>query len=173
MARPPKQVPSGPSTRHEEKKRARRCSIPFTWRHLLCLNQLPVCVCAFLSGTDRNMPTHSVFSDRFYCCLISAHCVYQWGGGGMWGLFGKPMKRATWNTLGLHVVLTVCSKFLSFLDGACVACCLFLSTGSYHVRIQIHATCCCIPRCTAETFGSQKSTLWGCYLGAGLSPEEP
>ena len=64
------------------------------------------------------------------------------GVGGMWGIFGKPLKRAIWNTLSLHGVLTVCSRFLSFLDGACVACCLFLSTGSYHVRIQIHATCC-------------------------------
>ena len=29
-------------------------------------------------------------------------------GGGMWGIFGKPLKRAIWNTLGLHVVLTIC-----------------------------------------------------------------
>ena len=80
-------------------------------------------------------------------------------GGGMWGIFGKPLKRAIWNTLGLHVVLTTCLRFLSFLDSACVACCRFLSTDSHHVRIQIHARCCCIPRCTATTFGSQKSTL--------------
>ena len=24
----------------------------------------------------------------------------------MWGIFGKPLKTAIWNTLGLHAVLT-------------------------------------------------------------------
>ena len=52
----------------------------------------------------------------------------------MWGIFGKPSKRAIWNTLGLHVVLTVCLRFLSFVDVACVVCCLILSTGSHHVH---------------------------------------
>ena len=47
------------------------------------------------------------------------------------GIFGKPLKRAIWNTLGLHAVLTTCLRFLSFLDGACVACCLFL-IGNHH-----------------------------------------
>ena len=79
----------------------------------------------------------------------------------MWGIFEKPLKRAIWNTLGLHVVLTVCWRFLSCLDVACVVGCLILSTGSHHVRVQILATCCCIPRCNAEAFGSQKSTLRG------------
>ena len=79
----------------------------------------------------------------------------------MWGISGKPTKRAIWNTLGLHAVLTACLIFLSFLDVACVVCCLILSTGSHHFRVQILATCCCIPRCTAEAFGSQKSTLRG------------
>ena len=73
----------------------------------------------------------------------------------MWGIFGKPSKRAIWNTLGLHAVLTTCLRLLCILDGACVACCLFLSTGSYHVRIQIHATCCCFARCTTDTFGKE------------------
>ena len=49
----------------------------------------------------------------------------------MWGIFGKPLKRAIWNTLGLHSVLTTCLRFLSVSDGACVACCLFFSTGAY------------------------------------------
>ena len=62
------------------------------------------------------------------------------GGRGMWGTFGKPLKRAIWNTLGLHAVLTTCLRFLSVVDGACVACCLFFSTGSCHVFIQIHAS---------------------------------
>ena len=79
----------------------------------------------------------------------------------MWGIFGKPLKRAIWNTLGLHAVLMTCLRFSSLLDDACVACCLLLSTGSYHVCTQIHATCCHFPRCTTETFGAQKSALWG------------
>ena len=37
-------------------------------------------------------------------------------GGGMWGIFGKPLKRAIWNTLGLHAVLTTCSRFSSVWD---------------------------------------------------------
>ena len=77
----------------------------------------------------------------------------------MWGIFGKPLKRAIWNTLGLHVVLTTSLRVLSVLDGACVACCLFLSTGSYHVFIQIHATGCCFPGCTTKAFDAQKGSL--------------
>ena len=38
--------------------------------------------------------------------FVPAECPK--GGGGMWGIFGKPLKRAIWNTLGLHVVLTIC-----------------------------------------------------------------
>ena len=87
---------------------------------------------------------------------------------GVGGIFGKPLNRSICNTLGLHAVLTTCLIFSSVLDSACVACCLLLSTGSHHVRIQIHATSCCISRCTTETFGLQKSTLWRCKLGAGF-----
>ena len=83
------------------------------------------------------------------------------------GYIRKALEKGYLEHPGLHVVLTVCLRFLSFLDSACVACWLFLSTDSHHVRIQIHGTCCCIPGCTATTFDSQKSTLWGCYLGAG------
>ena len=72
----------------------------------------------------------------------------------MWGILGKPLKRAIWKTLGLLAVLTTCFRFSSVSDRACVACCLFLSTGSYHVRIQIHSTGCC-HRCTTETFGAR------------------
>ena len=47
-------------------------------------------------------------------------------------------------------------------------CCLLPPfVNSYHVCIQIHATCCCFPRCTTETFGVQKSALWGCKVGEG------
>ena len=83
----------------------------------------------------------------------------------MWGIFGKLLKRAIWNTPGLHAELTTCFSISSILDGACVACCLILSTGSHHVRIQIYATCCCFPRCTTETFGAKKSTLCGVQIG--------
>ena len=75
--------------------------------------------------------------------------------------FRKPVKKAIWNTLGLYAVLTTCLRFSSVLEDACVACCRFLSTGSYHVCKQMHSTCCCFPRCTTEAFGSQKSMLWG------------
>ena len=91
------------------------------------------------------------------------------GGGGMWGIFGKPLKRAIWNTPGLHAVLTICFRVSSVLDGACVACYLFLSTGRHHVGIQIHATCCCLPKCTTETFGSQKSTALGVQVSRRTS----
>ena len=72
----------------------------------------------------------------------------------MWGIFGKPLKRAIWNTLGLHAALMTCLRFLPVVDDACVACCLFLSTGSYYVRIQIHSTGCCFPGCTTKAFGA-------------------
>ena len=85
----------------------------------------------------------------------------------MWGIFGKLLKRAIWNTPGLHAELTTCFRIPSISDGACVACCLILSTGSHHVRIQIYTTGCCFPRCTTETFGAEKGTLWGCKLGKG------
>ena len=67
------------------------------------------------------------------------------GGRGMWGISGKPLKRAIWNTPGLLAGLTTCLRFSSVSDGACVACCLFLLTGSCHVVSQPHrpstATC--------------------------------
>ena len=55
----------------------------------------------------------------------------------MWGIFGKPLKRAIRNTPGLHAVLAICLRFSSVLDDACVAHHLVLPTGSYHGRIQI------------------------------------
>ena len=63
----------------------------------------------------------------------------------MWGISGKPLKRAIWNTPGLLAGLTTCLRFSSVSDGACVACCLFLLTGSCHVLIQIYTTGCCFP----------------------------
>ena len=40
-------------------------------------------------------------------------------GGGMWGIFGKPLTRAIRNTPGLHAVLTICLRFLSVF-GRCL-----------------------------------------------------
>ena len=65
------------------------------------------------------------------------------GGGGGVGYIRKAREKGYFGHLGLHAVLMICLRFSSFLDSACVACCLFLSTGSY--RIQINATCCCFP----------------------------
>ena len=42
-------------------------------------------------------------------------------GGGTWGIFGKPLERAIWNTLGLHAVLTICLRCSSVLDGTCAS----------------------------------------------------
>ena len=61
------------------------------------------------------------------------------------GYIWKALKKGYLEHPGLHAVLTTCLRFLSILDDACVACCLFLSPGSYHVRIQIHPTGCCFP----------------------------
>ena len=91
------------------------------------------------------------------------------GGRGMWGISGKPLKRAIWNTPGLLAGLTTCLRFSSVSDGACVACCLFLLTGSCHVLIQIYTTGCCFPGRTTKAFVAQKGSLWGCTVGAGGS----
>ena len=87
------------------------------------------------------------------------------------GMFGKPLKTTIWKTPGLHAVLTIFLRSSSVLDIAGVACCLFLSIGSYHVFMQIHTTCCCFPRCTTKDFDTQKSTLWRCNPGVGYSSE--
>ena len=78
----------------------------------------------------------------------------------MWGISGKPLKRAIWNTPGLLAGLTTCLRFSSVSDGACVACCLFLLTGSCHVLIQIYTTGCCFPGRTTKAFVAQKGSLW-------------
>ena len=52
------------------------------------------------------------------------------------GIFGKPLNRAIWNTLGLHAVLTMCLRFSSVWDTTCVACCLFLSKGGALSAVQ-------------------------------------
>ena len=70
------------------------------------------------------------------------------------GYIRKALEKGYLEHLGLHAVPTTCLRFSSVLVDACVACRLFLSTGSYHVRIQIHSTGCCFPRCTTKAFGA-------------------
>ena len=79
----------------------------------------------------------------------------------------KALEKGYWDHLSLHAVLTTRPSVSSFSDGACVPCCLFLSTGSYHVCIQIYTRGCCFPQCTTKAFGAQKSALRGCKVGAG------
>ena len=101
-------------------------------------------MCRYISLGRAVSCQHGAFSGvgAFVVSFVPAECPV---GGGMWGIFGKPLKRAIRNTPGLHAVLTTCLRFFSALDSACVACCLFLLTGSHHVFIQIHTTCCCFP----------------------------
>ena len=40
----------------------------------------------------------------------------------MWGIFGKALEKAIWNTLGLHAVLPTCLRFVHF--GRCLCCLL-------------------------------------------------
>ena len=89
------------------------------------------------------------------------------------GYIRKALEKGYLEHPGLHAVLTICLRYSSVLDGACVPCCLLLSTGSYHVFIQIHAMRCCIPICTTEALDSQSGMLWGCKLGASYSPDVP
>ena len=62
------------------------------------------------------------------------------------GYIQKALEKGYLEHPGLHAVLTTCLRFSSVLDGACVACCLFLSTCSYHIYIQIHSTGCLLPQ---------------------------
>ena len=107
----------------------------------------------YLSGTSLIAPTQWVFRGWCHCGLISANCVFR-----RWGYVGyirKALEKGYLEHPGLHAVLTTCLRFLSVLDDACVACCcLFLSPGSYHVRIQVHSLGYCFPGCTTETFGA-------------------
>ena len=45
--------------------------------------------------------------------------------------------------------------------GRCLCCLLPLFVNRHHVRIQIHAACCCFTRCTTETRGSQRARSSG------------
>ena len=50
----------------------------------------------------------------------------------------KALEKGYLEHLGLHDVLTICLSSSSVLDGACVTCCLVLSTGSYHQQLAKH-----------------------------------
>ena len=101
-------------------------------------------------------PTRWVFGGRRHYCLVSAPCVSR-----RVEYIRKALEKGYSEHPDLHAVLTMGLRFSSVLDGAGVAHCLFLSTGSDHVCIKIHTTSCFFPQCTTEAFGSQKSTLWG------------
>ena len=71
--------------------------------------------------------------------LICAHCVSR--RGGYVGYIRKALEKGYLE----HPRSACCTEgmieFLFFVsDSVCVGCCLFLSTGSYHVRMQIHPT---------------------------------
>ena len=78
----------------------------------------------------------------------------------------KALEKGCLEHPGSHAVRATRLRVSSVLDSMCAACCLSLSTGSYYVCIQIHATCCSVPRHTTKTFGAQKGSLWGCRVGA-------
>ena len=70
--------------------------------------------------------------------LWSHFCPLSVQLGGYVGHIRKALEKGYSECPGLHAVLTTCLRFLSALDGGCVACCIFLLTGSHHVLIQIH-----------------------------------
>ena len=53
--------------------------------------------------------------------FVSTECPI---GRGMWGTIGKPLKRAIWNTLGLHAVCCTTCLRLSSVLGQCRCCSL-------------------------------------------------
>ena len=54
------------------------------------------------------------------------------------GSLPKPLKRAIWNTPGLHAEGTIWWRILSVLDGACYGYCLVLSTVTCHASSSNH-----------------------------------
>ena len=72
------------------------------------------------------------------------------------GYVRKALEKGYLEHPGLYAVLTTCLSFSSFFDGACVPCCLFLSTGCYHVCIQI------------DTMGRDDKIKW---LDFGTTPD--
>ena len=50
----------------------------------------------------------------------------------------KALEKGYLEPLRLHGVLTIYLRSSSVLDSAGVACCLFLSTHSYHQQVAMH-----------------------------------
>ena len=75
--------------------------------------------------------------------LISAHCASR--RGRYVGYIRKALEKGYSEHPGLHAGLPICLRLSSVLEGVCAACCPVLSTGGYHVFIQIHSTGCCFP----------------------------
>ena len=64
----------------------------------------------------------------------------------MWSIFGKPLKRAIWNILGLHAVLTTCSRFSSVSDGPvflAASFCQQAATMSAYIPLMHHRNLWC------------------------------
>ena len=82
-------------------------------RFLHCISLVPTPI----------VPTQWVF--RGSAPLFPHLCPLSVPEVGVCGVYSEsPLKRAIWNTLGLHAVLTTCLRFSSVLDDGCVACCL-------------------------------------------------
>ena len=90
----------------------------------------------------------------------------------MWDIFGNPLKAAIWNTPSVLAVQTTCVRFSSVLDDACVVSRLFLSTGSCHVFIKIHATAIASPDATQKPL-TLKTARSGDVKWVQVSRDEP
>ena len=95
---------------------------------------------------------------RWSSSLLPDLCPLCVPKAGYMGYIRKALEMGYLEHTGLHAVLTTCLRFSSVLDGACVSCCLFLSTGSYHVCIQIYIIC--FPGCTGGV-GWVQVHAWG------------
>ena len=82
------------------------------------------------------------------------------------GYIRKALEKGYLEHPGLYAVLAVFLRFLSVLDDAGVACCLFLSTGSYHVRIQLHSM---LPRMHLKSLWCAKGLALGEHGGCGCN----
>ena len=157
-----------------------------------CLARRKICVCALLSvqggrgrgGCPSNLIIGGMLS--FMCTLHISRGRYhlrQRGGfsrvgaivasfespgcpiGRYVGYIWKALEKGYWE----HPGSTCCTDklfeiFVRF--GRCLCCLLPLVHKQPPCCCINSLTGCCLPRCTPETFGSQKSTLWGCKVGA-------
>ena len=69
----------------------------------------PLAALHFSRGRAELCQHGAFFRDGGHCCLIAAPV----GGGGMWGILGKPLRRGMWNAPGLRAERTICFRFAS------------------------------------------------------------